>query len=140
MVFLVISAMVLLLLTHAAYSYRQLGVRALRAGAHSLTAIQRRTRTSGLESPAGDVTTAADRDETASGREAGTEIGNVVRSHHVLSGKLMDESTRRLWPADRHRVPPWVIAPEHARVQPSSSEWEAGAPSSEQSRVEWSGR
>jgi hypothetical protein len=32
----------------------------------------------------------------------------VVESHHVLSGRLMDAPTGRLYPSSRHRVPPWL--------------------------------
>lgn len=32
----------------------------------------------------------------------------VVEAHHVLSGRLMDAPTGRLYPSSRHRVPPWL--------------------------------
>ena len=38
------------------------------------------------------------------------EPDRVVRSHQVLSGRLMDSPTGRLWPSERHRVPPWVAS------------------------------
>ena len=41
--------------------------------------------------------------------EAATD--RVVQAHHVLSGRLMDAPTGRLYPSSRHRVPPWVAPP-----------------------------
>ena len=78
MVSLFSGGVTLVLLTYAVLDWR----RPVRTGAHSEAATKKRI------------------DEA--------EADRIVRSHHVLSGRLMDAPTGRLWPSERHRVPPWV--------------------------------
>ncbi|MFG1608615.1 hypothetical protein [Actinoplanes sp. NPDC049265] len=80
--------------------------RLLKIGAHSLAAARKRAFYSRLRHFRNLVAEAAARPRAAKVDEPVP----VVRSHHVLSNRLMDLPTRRLWPSTRHRVPPWVTS------------------------------
>jgi hypothetical protein len=89
MVLLLVGAVVFVLFAFAIFAGWQMWRRPTRIGAHSRPAPKKRV-------PEPEVTS------------GGAAADRVVRSHHVLSDRLMDAPTGRLQPSARHRVPPWV--------------------------------
>jgi hypothetical protein len=91
-----------------------IGSRPARTGAHNLAATKRPPTRPRLRQECETVADSMDRGAAPRHAFRSADTDRIVRSHHVLSGRLMDAPTGRLWPSDRHRVPPWVTASHQA--------------------------
>jgi hypothetical protein len=109
------------LLIFAIFACRRIGNRPMRTGAHNLAATKRRLTRPSLRQKCGTVADSMDRGATPPDADRSADTDRIVRSHHVLSGRLMDAPTGRLWPSERHRVPPWVTASREASTDTTPS-------------------